>query len=114
MIDRIVIAIDPVIPTITVQTLKTAGEHLSAGKWGAPGAAMMLDFHRRNGDIMKALPMMTASSGEVPERLNGAVSKTVDGFAIPGFESLPLRHYFSRICIREWNISIPGSNALFV
>ena len=29
--------------------------------------------------------------GEVPERLNGAVSKTVDGFAIPGFESLPLR-----------------------
>ena len=31
------------------------------------------------------------TDGEVPERLNGAVSKTVDDSVIPGFESLPLR-----------------------
>ena len=29
--------------------------------------------------------------GEVPERFNGAVSKTVELFELPGFESLPLR-----------------------
>jgi hypothetical protein len=33
----------------------------------------------------------TLSSGEVPEWPNGAVSKTVEGFAFRGFESLPLR-----------------------
>ena len=35
------------------------------------------------------------ASGEVAERLNAAVSKTVVRFrAYPGFESLPLRHRY--------------------
>ncbi len=40
----------------------------------------------------------------MPERLNGAVSKTVDPSGVRGFESHPLRHLMRQASKRVWRI----------
>ena len=47
--------------------------------------------------------------GEVPERLNGLVSKTSRGLCVPrGFESLPLRQNFSEQKFWRDLVKTPG------
>ena len=50
-------------------------------------------FLNRKDRLKRPQVIYSAQYGEVPERSNGAVSKTVVGSAYPGFESLPLRKY---------------------